>query len=159
MRQKEPIALVNLKGTNHLTKAEKEARKKAEIQAPADNIVPPDFLSKKQKSRFRKISGELKEIGIMANIDAPALARYIVAETEYERVTEQIADARLDVDELKAYTALLTAQDKLFKQCRAAAADLGMTITSRCRIVIPKAPEKPVNRFNQFNDEEDADAV
>ena len=38
-------------------------------------------------------------------------------------------------------------QDKVFKQCRAAASDLGLTITSRCRIVVPKQEDKPKNPF------------
>lgn len=152
-KQREPIALILAKDNKHLTKAEIEERQKSEPTAPSDKIVPPGFLSKKQKCRFRKISGELKEIGIMANIDAPALARYIVAETEYEKVTQLLADAMLDADRLKEYTALLTAQDKLFKQCRAAAADLGLTITSRCRLVVPKPEEKKKNPFvSRFND-------
>ena len=34
-------------------------------------------------------------------------------------------------------------QEKYFKQARACANDLGLTITSRCRLVVPKAPERP----------------
>lgn len=36
------------------------------------------------------------------------------------------------------YSELLINQDKLFKQCRQASSDLGLTISSRCRLVIPK---------------------
>jgi P27 family predicted phage terminase small subunit len=37
---------------------------------------------------------------------------------------------------------VLNNQDKLFKQCRASAMDLGLTISSRCRLVIPTTDNK-----------------
>ena len=38
-----------------------------------------------------------------------------------------------------------------FKEARAAAADLGLTIASRCKLVAPKAKEeKPKNKFERF---------
>ena len=155
-RRKEPLALAEIKGTNHLTKAQKQQREIEEIQAPADNIVPPDFLTKEERARFEEIARQLSDIGIMANLDAPALARYVTAETMYTRLTRALRRSHMtDIAELSK---LLTAQDKVFKQCRAAAADLGMTITSRCRIVIPKAEEKPKNPFDDFDDNEAADA-
>ena len=157
MRPKEPLALVELKGTNHLTKEQKQQRESEEIPAPADNIVPPDFLTAKQKKRFNEIAADLQAIGIMANIDAPALARYVVAEYQYEKLTGIVRKILSRAEDVPEYLAkVLTAQDKLFRQCRAAASDLGMTITSRCRIVIPKAEAKPKNRFDMFGDEEDA---
>ncbi len=36
------------------------------------------------------------------------------------------------------YSELLINQDKLFKQCRQVSGDLGLTIFSRCKLVIPK---------------------
>ncbi len=41
-------------------------------------------------------------------------------------------------------------QEKLFKMARAAASDLGLTITSRCKLVVPKPEEKPKNRFDKY---------
>ena len=41
-------------------------------------------------------------------------------------------------------------QDKFFKQARSAAGDLGLTITSRCRLVLPKnkQEEKPKDPYD-----------
>ena len=36
---------------------------------------------------------------------------------------------------------LMTQQDKAFKQCLACAKELGMTITSRCKLIIPQPPD------------------
>ena len=42
-------------------------------------------------------------------------------------------------------------QDKYYKQCRSAANDLGLSISSRCKLVVPKADSKPPeNKFNRF---------
>jgi hypothetical protein len=38
-------------------------------------------------------------------------------------------------------TVLMNLQDKAFKQCLACARELGMTITSRCKIVVPPPPD------------------
>lgn len=38
-------------------------------------------------------------------------------------------------------TTLMNLQDKAFKQCLACAKELGLTITSRCKLVIPTPPE------------------
>ena len=44
-------------------------------------------------------------------------------------------------------------RDKALKQCRGAAADLGLTISSRCRLVVPKPPEAPKeNKFGKFRE-------
>lgn len=47
----------------------------------------------------------------------------------------------------EAYSDLLINQDKLFKQCRQASSDLGLTISSRCKLVIPKKDDdKPKSK-------------
>ena len=42
-------------------------------------------------------------------------------------------------------------QDRYFKQASALARDLGLTISSRCKLVVPAKDEEPkVNKFAQF---------
>ena len=51
-------------------------------------------------------------------------------------------------DLLTKYEGLRT---KAFSQCQTCAAALGLTITSRCRLVMPKAQDEPkVNKFSRF---------
>ena len=45
---------------------------------------------------------------------------------------------------------LMRKQEKQFALCRLGASDFGLTITSRCKLVIPKTEEKPKNKFNKF---------
>ncbi len=147
-RPKQPIALIQAKGKKHLTKAEIEDRKSKEVKANCDKVDPPSYLPKTLKKEFERISEELKRIDIMSNLDCEALARYIVSEYNYQKVTKKLLKTGVDNDKYFNY---LLMQDKLFKQSRQAASDLGLTISSRCKLVIPtKTEEKPVNKFSKF---------
>ena len=162
-RPREPIDLIAAKNKKHLTKAEYENRKNSEVTAPADNIKPPSFLSKKEKARFNEIAGQLKDIGIMTDLDCDVLARYVRAVTEYEKITKQLAKIKFVPDKKSwagteeqlmeqtgQYNFLQKIQARLEKQCNASARELGLTISSRCKLVIPKInEEKPVNKFLQ----------
>ncbi|GED53528.1 phage terminase small subunit P27 family [Brevibacillus borstelensis] len=168
-KPKEPVALILLKGNKHLTKKEIEERKEQEIKAPADKIRAPSYLPKELKKEFKKISDELVRIEIMSNLDVDALARFLMSQKMYLQVSEELLKRQpvrtvletikdeegkvLGVQEhevvSEAYGELLQMQDKLFKQCRAAAGDLGLTISSRCRLVVPKPKEKPETEFDK----------
>ncbi|WP_211750350.1 phage terminase small subunit P27 family [Paenibacillus sp. Marseille-Q4541] len=162
--QRQPINLLLIKGNKNLTKKEIEERKKQEIKAPADKVRAPSYLSKEHKKEFNKIAAELQKIEIISNLDVDALARYIISRALYLKITDQLLyrdPIRIyDVNESdqidgelipntttlemasEVFSDLLNTQDKLFKQCRQAASDLGLTIASRCRLVVPKAPAK-----------------
>ena len=81
--QRQPTDLVVMNGRKHLTKAEIEARKNAEVVAPNDKVKPPSYLTPEQKKKFRKIAKELLEIKLIANVDCDALARLLIAQEEY----------------------------------------------------------------------------
>nr|WP_205610234.1 phage terminase small subunit P27 family [Clostridium sporogenes] len=128
-----------VKGKKHLTKAEIEDRKSKEVKAPSDKVKAPSYLPADLKKEFNKIAKELKEIGIITNLDIDALARFIIAKEMYLELTKQI----LEKPELMIVDKdIVTTQDKLFKQCRSSASDLGLTISSRCKLVVPKKEDK-----------------
>ena len=55
------------------------------------------------------------------------------------------------IKDLDAYTKLNRTRKQLSDECRAYANDLGLTITSRLKLVIPKTEdEKPKNKFTKF---------
>ncbi len=139
-RPRQPVDLLVYKGKKNLTKKEIENRKAQEVKAPADKVKPPTYLPKDLKREFKKIANELLDIGIMTNLDVDALARFLIAKKLYLDVSQKL----LENPELVIVdTDLVGIQDKLFKQSRAAASDLGLTISSRCKLVIPKQDEKP----------------
>jgi P27 family predicted phage terminase small subunit len=146
-RPRQPTDLLLVKGKKHLTKEEIEKRKSSEVKAPADKVRAPSYLPDELKKEFRKIAKELLDIEIMTNLDVDALARFIISRKMYLEVTEKIfnkTDLLLDKDTIGI-------QDKLFKQCRSAASDLGLTISSRCKLVVPKKDDNaPKNKFSKF---------
>ncbi|WP_368657639.1 phage terminase small subunit P27 family [Metabacillus halosaccharovorans] len=157
-RARQPVDLLVYKGNKNLTKNEIEERKSQEIKAASDKVKPPTYLPRNLKREFKKISSELVDIGIMTNLDNDSLARFLMAQKMYLEITDTLlnmsstetvpfekVDKNGDVIEEgfkevanETYSELLINQDKLFKQCRTAATDLGLTISSRCRLVIPK---------------------
>lgn len=160
-RPREPIALVEAKGRKHLTKAERDARRDAEVRAPCDNVSPPAWLTKKEKEKFDGIAEQLIEIGIMSNLDCDVLARYVRNHTEYEKITRQLGKIKFTVDKKSRigeeeqlaeqagkYNYLQKIQARLERQCNADARELGLTISSRCRLVMPKVDEPP--KENKF---------
>ncbi len=160
-RPRQPIDLIVAKGRKHLTREEYSGRKKAEVVAPADNIRAPDFLSKKEQEKFEKIAAELMELKIMSNLDCDVLARYIKAEAEYVKVTKQLQKIKFLPDknstagmeeqlakQYERYNYLSRIQNRLMKACNENARELGLTISSRCKLVIPREKEeKPENKF------------
>lgn len=136
--QRQPIDLLLIKGNKNLTKAEIEERKATEVKAPVTNVEPPAYLPEELKMEFERIAKDLINIEIMSNLDCEALARFIVSEHQYQKVTRQLLKLKSFG---KRYMDLLTIQDKLFKMCRSAANDLGLTISSRCKLVVPKRKE------------------
>ena len=145
---RQPTALVELKGKKHFTKTELEERKNAEVTAEADNIAPPDYLTEKQAGEFLALADELKRCEIMTNLDCDALARFVVARSDYADYVKLMRSIPKTVDNLQE----LKEADKLkrgaFLDCNTAAKELGMTISSRCKLVVPKKEEsKPINKF------------
>ena len=144
---RQPIELVALKGKKHLTKSEIKERKNNEVKAFNDNVEVPSYLPNNLQEEFKRIANELLRINIMSNLDSEALARFIVSEYQYQKVVRKSLKIGADNDE---YDKLLNRQEKLFKMCRQAATDLGLTISSRCKLVVPKQEEKPKNKFSKF---------
>ena len=166
--QKQPIRLIETKQKKHLTKAEIKQREESEVQPITDGISPPAYLSAKQKKRFVIIAGQLKRLNVMGETDCELLGRYIVAEDAYEAETKTLRNyykeppVKKDYDDLGGYLDAMCTwdglvesaskrQDRYFKQAQTAANALGLTITSRCKLVVPKAAESPAaNKFGRF---------
>ncbi|CEP79279.1 phage terminase small subunit [[Clostridium] sordellii] len=147
-RPKQPISLIQAKGKKHLTKSEIEERKSKEVKADNDKVEPPSYLPKTLKKEFIRIASELINIDIMTNLDCEALARFVVSEYNYQKVTKKLLKTGVDNDKYFNY---LVMQDKLFKQSRQAASDLGLTISSRCKLVVPTPVEnEKKNKFSKF---------
>jgi len=167
--QRQPTNLVLAKGKKHFTKDEVAERLAREVEPCTDEIAPPSYLTAKQKKDFCKIAAQLQKLNIMGETDVDALARYITAQELYEQAVKdlrKLAKDRPTAEDKEDdpngyysnldlyYTALESAtkrQDRYFKQAQTAAAALGLTISSRCRLVAPVKEETPKeNKFAKF---------
>lgn len=169
--QRQPLKLIEANGRSHMTKDEIEERKKSEVPPVKGEMRPPAYLKGKAKKRFVYLCGELDKLGVIGTTDVEALARYVTAEAEYEAACAELAEIRGEKPEkepdggdeerdrwyrqIKAWSEATEAaakrQDRFFKQAHMAAGALGLTISSRCRLVVPKAQEAPKkNKFADF---------
>lgn len=158
---RQPTNLLIVKGKKHLTKDEIENRLAAEVQPCTEDIAPPAYLTASQKKQFEKLAGQLQKIRIMGETDVDALARYITAQSLYEQAVKDLRAVQRDrpkkgsATDMAEWAGLLIGmdkrQDRYFKQAHSAASALGLTISSRCKLVVPTAgePEKR-NKFSVF---------
>ena len=97
----------------------------------------------------------------MSNLDVDAVARYIIAEYQLKSITELLNKTSIMIEFIdengnkdyavnKEYERLSVLKEKLFKQARASASDIGLTITSRCKLVVPKSV-KEENKNDDFS--------
>lgn len=163
---RQPIELIITKGQKHLTKQEIADRRASEVTPATDDITPPSYLTAAQKKHFNKLAEQLTKIRIMGETDVDTLARYVVAETQYQAAVKeqrQLAkDRPTDRDDPEYYKRLETwsilnelndkRQERFFKQASTLARDLGLTISSRCKLVVPKTEDDApkANKFAKF---------
>ena len=159
--QKQPINLIIAKGKKHLTKAEIEERQKTEIHTDHVNVKPPNYLNEEEVKEFYRISQILLDIGIITELDEDCLAHYLISNSSYIKYTKKIRALEDELLEAKRtdrkaklkseIDTYLTYQDKALKQCRACANDLGLSISSRAKLVMPQPKDPPKeNKFNKF---------
>lgn len=165
---RKPMALNLANGGKNWTKQEIHDRLNSELQPVTDGIVAPAFLTGKQKKEFDRIATQLQTLGIMGETDCDMLARYVVAQHFYAEAVKELrklAKDRPKEDDYDSkghyyadldlhYTMVDSAtkrQDRYFKQATTAAAKLGLTISDRCRLVVPVKNEAPKeNKFAKF---------
>ena len=88
--QRLPLEVVQARGSKHLTKAEIQERQEREIKPITDDIIAPDYLTKKQKATFNKLASQLEKLKIMGETDVNAQARYVIENDAYIYATKQL---------------------------------------------------------------------
>lgn len=149
------LSVLEGNGRKHLSKREKAQRADQEVDLPKPKTMRvPKWLPEELRKEFRALAKELlaADMGI-AQLDQDTLGRYVVAQRQFTAACKLVQDAldREDADQVNKWT---KAQKSYFEQARACANDLGMTITSRCRLVLPEgARPKEVNPFERMMEE------
>lgn len=139
-------------GRKHLSRSERAARAAGEVRPEAPKqIRAPDYLPQNLRDEFRSLARQLKELGLLSGLDYDTLARYLLARQSYLAATREVialqrgaerADGSRVVD-AEALDVATRIQDRFFKQCRGCANDMGLTVTSRCRLVLPERAQPP----------------
>ena len=132
--KRQPTDVIKANGRKHLSRAEEAPRRAGEVNlSTAKTARPPSWLPeepKELKKSFRALGRQLIEAKLFTELDREAL----------EQGDQEKADGWSRI------------QDRYFKQARACANDMGLTVTSRCRLVVPGAgeQEEPENQFLQL---------
>lgn len=148
-RQK--LSVLEANGRKHLSKAEKAARAAQEVELPKPaKMRVPRWLPEHLKADFRALAKELLAADMgAAQLDRDTVGRYLVAQHQFTAACRMVQDA-LDQEDPDMVNKWTRAQKSYFEQARACANDLGLTITSRCRLVVPEARKPEENPFLQL---------
>lgn len=159
-RARQPTNVIKAKGAKHLSQAEELARRAGEIAVPtAEKATPPKWLgrgldpdtAKALKAEFKRLGKELIRAGLYADLDADTLAHYLTARHQWELTAGQAEAALAEANEKSADT-WSRIQSRYFTDARKCANELGLTITSRCKLVVPKTDknaDEPGDEFTQ----------
>ena len=140
-----PFELVEARGAKHLTKAEAAQRRDAESRnpEPGKRLTPPAWLPESQRKEFSRVSQGLILLmpSMISRLDGDTIATYCLARQQWlaasQRAGRALAEGKLE--EAQGWSLI---QDRCFKAARACATDLGLTISSRCRLVVPEGAKK-----------------
>ena len=150
-RNREPVSLILAKGNKPgLTKDEIEQRRAQEVQVDLKNVTAPDYLPAALKGKFDRIAAKLLQVGIMTELDEDLLARYVLSERNYLQYVQMNAEA-IKAGDMENISRTERLKKSAFEQSHACASALGLTITSRCKLVVPQVEAaQPKNKFDRF---------
>lgn len=130
----------------HRTNAEIEARAKTEVRAKAPvRVQVPKYLPKAMADEYRRTARKLIDLHIFADLDYDMLARYFIARASWMSAQNEVTRAMTGLPDSKGALAWGKLTNMYFGQCQSCAAALGLSITSRCRLVVPEAPKDPAD--------------
>ena len=123
--KRQPTDVVVANGRKHLSRSEEAERRAGEVRVkPPKTAKAPKWLPEGLRKDFR------------------ALGKRLIATQETEAaLRKRDSEAAEDWGRI---------QERYFKQARNCANDMGLTVTSRCRLVVPTAPEQRPEDVNPF---------
>lgn len=158
---RKPIDLLVRTGRKHFTKHEIKQRTEQErrVLGPTENIEPPSYLTVAQKREFNEISTQLLELNMFSELDVDNLARYLDSKYQYFEVLKGLKKIKptmvIESDTSKQiipndnHASLIRTRNMIFKECRAAASDLGLDISSQMKLSIPKEVKRELSEFEK----------
>jgi len=130
---------VEAAGKKHLSRAEADERRDQEVRVPPpEQAIPPGWLPKRLHKEFREIGELLLSAGLYAELDRDVLAQYFLARDRWLKADKKAA-AAIKADDEKLAREWSGVQGTYFRQACQCAEAMGLSVTSRCRIVVPAA--------------------
>lgn len=160
---RQSAAMLEMNGTAHRSRAEIEERRDQEAYVPIpDRAEPPKWLAKKHHAEFCRIGEILLAAGLYTELDRDVLGQYFAAFEQWLLATRKLGaamrrsgdeDARAAArEEAKTWSGI---QSTAFRQARQCADSMGLSVTSRCRIIVPQALLNAAAASGQDGDGED----
>lgn len=143
----------------HISKAEAAERRSQEFSVPkAEKATPPKWLgrgfgddvAKSLKAEFRKIGKQLIDVGLYTDLDADTLAHYVVARHQWELAAVEAENA-LSGKLSGASDAWGKVQARYFADARKCASELGLTLSARCKLIVPEKPAYETEPTDEFS--------
>jgi P27 family predicted phage terminase small subunit len=139
-RKAKPIAAIIAEGNkNNLT------RQEGEIKPEADSIKRPTWLTGEGRKEWERISDELKELGLLTNIDQGALAICCDAYGKYVAATRQIKNKELVIEHINAAgksnmvaNPVINIAVKYAELYKKYMTEFGLSPSARARLLAPK---------------------
>ncbi len=135
---RQPTDLVKARGKKHFSQTEEDQRRDQEVHVqPPDRAEPPRWLGKKFHAEFREIGEILRQAGLYTELDRDVLGQMLVARERWLR-SDRLASAAIRARDEKLAKEWTAVQSSYFRQCRQCAEVMGLSISSRCRLVVPE---------------------
>lgn len=144
---------------SNLTKAERDARKKAEskLQPKKDKIKIPSWLDKEAKKEWRRVCKELEELNLLTNVDTVALAIYCDAYSKLLQANKEIETQGMFVEYTNKFGATNTIENPAIKTAnkyidviRKMCGEFGLTPSARAKLTLPKQEEQEETPFDRM---------
>lgn len=135
--KRQPTDVVKANGRKHLSRAEEAERRAGEVQAPPpESFEPPKWLPKKIRDEFVTMANRLAKLNLYSDFDQDVLAQYFLCRDRWQAADKKAAKAIRAGDDEQA-SAWTRVQSAYFKQARQCAESMGLSVSSRCRLVVP----------------------
>ena len=146
MPRKLPQKVIEMRGKSHQTKAEKEERRNSEPQVDEiKRLRAPDYLPELLREEFNELSQQLIKAKLICKLDRDVLARYLMSKQNWILAHEKAKDSLMFDDDPKTVVGWTKIANQYFNQCQACANAMGLTITSRCKLVVPQTKDEEDN--------------
>lgn len=125
----------------HRTNAEIEAKAKSEVRAnEPKRITVPKYLPQVMEAEYRLTAKKLVALHIFSDLDYDMLARYFIARDAWQNA-QNWANRAIMQGDAKESGAWTKTANIYFGQCQSTAAALGLSVSARCRLVMPEPPK------------------